>query len=127
MKKDQPTNSELEILSVLWEHGKATTREVHEAIARNKPVGYTSTLKTMQNMHDKGFLSREPKGQTHVYSPAVKQSEIQQAMLGGFVNKLFNGSAKNLILQTLGNQKPTQEELGEIRAMLDKLEKDGND
>lgn len=127
MKKDQPTNSELEILSVLWEHGKATTREVHEAIARNKSVGYTSTLKTMQNMHDKGFLSREPKGQTHVYSPAVKQSEIQQVMLGGFVNKLFNGSAKNLILQTLGNQKPTQDELEEIRAMIDKLEKDGND
>lgn len=126
MKKDQPTNSELEILAVLWEKRSATTREVHEIIAQNKSVGYTSTLKTIQNMHEKGLLSREPKGQTHLYFPAVKQSDIQQLMLGGFVNKLFNGSAKNLILQTLGNQKPSQAELDEIRAMLDKLERDGD-
>lgn len=124
MKKDQPTNSELEILTVLWEKGSATTRQVHEIIAQNKSVGYTSTLKTIQNMYSKKLLSREPQGQTHLYFPAVKQFDIQQMMLGGFVNKLFNGSAKNLILQTLGNQKPTQEELNEIRAMLDKLEDD---
>lgn len=127
MKKDQPTNSELEILTVLWEKGSATTRQVHEIIAQNKKVGYTSTLKTMQNMHEKELLSRQPHGQTHLYFPAVEQADIQQVMLGGFVNKLFNGSAKNLILQTLGNQKPTRDELDEIRAMLDKLEKDGDD
>lgn len=126
MKKDQPTNSELEILSVLWEKGSATTREVHNIIALNKSVGYTSTLKTIQNMHDKGMLSREPQGQTHLYFPEVKQSDIQQIMLGGFVNKLFNGSAKNLILQALGNQKPSQEELKEIRAMLDKIDRDSD-
>ncbi|WP_436515214.1 BlaI/MecI/CopY family transcriptional regulator [Ekhidna sp. To15] len=126
MKKYQPTNSELEILSVLWEKGSATTRQVHEIIAQNKKVGYTSTLKTMQNMHEKELLSRQPQGQTHLYSPAVEQSDIQQVMLGGFVNKLFNGSAKNLILQTLGNQKPSRDELDEIRAMLDKLENDGD-
>ncbi|MEO9485775.1 MAG: BlaI/MecI/CopY family transcriptional regulator [Ekhidna sp.] len=126
MKKDQPTNSELEILTVLWDRGSATTREVHDIVSQNKSIGYTSTLKTIQNMHEKGMLSREPHGQTHLYFPAVKQSDIQQVMLGGFVNKLFNGSAKNLILQTLGNQKPSQAELEEIRAMLDKLEKDGD-
>ncbi len=124
MKKDQPTNSELEILSLLWQHESATTREVHDIVAQNKSVGYTSTLKTMQNMHEKGLLRREPKGQTHLYFPDVKQEDIQQAMLGGFVNKLFNGSAKNLILQTLGNQKPSPEELREIRAMLDKIERE---
>lgn len=126
MKKDQPTNSELEILAVLWENQSATAREVHDIVSLNKPVGYTSTLKTMQIMHEKGLLSREPKGQSHTYFPAVKQTDIQQLMLGGFVNKLFSGSSKNLILQALGNQKPSREELDEIRAMLDKLERDGN-
>lgn len=126
-KNDQPTNSELEILTVLWDRGSATTRQVHEVIALNKPVGYTSTLKTMQNMFEKKLIYREPKGQTHLYFPQVSQNKIQQAMLGGFVNKLFKGSSKDLILQALGNQKPTREELDEIREMIDTLEKNADD
>lgn len=118
----QPTNSELEVLTVLWELGSGTAREVHEELAKTKSTGYTTTLKIIQNMFDKGFLTREPKGQTHIYSSAVDQQTIQKQMLGGFVNKVFSGSSQNLILQALGNQKPNKDELDEIRAMLDKLE-----
>lgn len=121
----KPTNSEIEILTVLWETGTGTTRQVHDIIAKNKSVGYTSTLKTIQNMLDKGFVSRVPKGQTHLYSATVTQGEIQKMMLGGFVDRLFNGSSKNLILQALGNQTPNPDELKEIRDMLDQL--DGRD
>jgi BlaI family transcriptional regulator, penicillinase repressor len=120
-----PTNSEMEILTLLWENGNSTAREVHNELVKSKSTGYTTTLKTIQNMFEKNMLTREPKGQTHIYSPAVKQDEIQQQMLGGFVNRVFSGSSKNLILQALGNQKPSQEELSEIRAMLDSLDKKG--
>mgnify|MGYP001801230005 CR=1 FL=1 len=125
MSDHKPTNSEIEVLTVLWEFGAATARQVHDEISKAKPVGYTSTLKTMQNMYEKKLLEREPQGQTHLYKSTVSQEEIQNVMLGGFVNKLFNGSSKNLILQALGSQKPTKEELDEIRDMLDKL--DGNE
>lgn len=117
-----PTNSELEILTLLWEMQQATAREVHEQLAKTKNTGYTTTLKIIQNMFEKGMVTRKPKGQTHIYHAVVKQRDIQQQMLGGFVNKVFSGSSQNLILQALGNQKPDQNELDEIRAMLDKLE-----
>lgn len=121
--KITPTNSELEILTILWTAGMATTRQVHDELAKTKDTGYTTTLKIIQNMYDKKMLSREAKGQTHIYQPVLKQAEVQQQMLGGFVNKVFMGSSKNLILQALGNEKPSKDELDEIRAMLDKLDK----
>ena len=117
-----PTNSELEVLTVLWSLGKATARQVHNELIKTKSTGYTTTLKIIQNMHDKGMLSREPKGQTHIYAPELQQADVQKQMLGGFVNKVFMGSSKNLILQALGNASPDKEELAEIRAMLDKLD-----
>lgn len=123
--KTTPTNSELEILTVLWTVGMATARQVHDELVKTKSTGYTTTLKIIQNMYDKKMLTREPKGQTHIYSPVLKQEAVQKQMLGGFVNKVFMGSSKNLILQALGNEKPEQNELDEIRAMLDKLEKGG--
>ena len=105
-----PTNSELEVLTLLWELGSATAREVHDQLSKTKSTGYTTTLKIIQNMFEKELVSREPKGQTHIYSAVVKQQNIQQQMLGGFVNKVFSGSSQNLILQALGNQQPNQEE-----------------
>lgn len=120
-----PTNSELEVLTILWELEHATAREVHDQLSKTKGTGYTTTLKIIQNMFEKELVSREPKGQTHIYSSAAKQQNIQQQMLGGFVNKVFSGSSQNLILQALGNQQPNKEELDEIRAMLDKLENNG--
>lgn len=121
--KNTPTNSELEVLTVLWTLGMATARQVHDELVKTKSTGYTTTLKIIQNMYDKGMLSREPKGQTHIYSPVIKQADVQQQMLGGFVDKVFMGSSKNLILQALGNANPDKEELAEIRAMLDQLDK----
>ncbi len=117
-----PTNSELEVLTVLWSLSKATARQVHNELIKTKSTGYTTTLKIIQNMYDKGMLSREPKGQTHIYAPELQQADVQKQMLGGFVNKVFMGSSKNLILQALGNASPDKEELAEIRAMLDKLD-----
>ena len=121
-----PTNSELEILTVLWEIEQGTAREVHEQLSRVKSTGYTTTLKIIQNMYEKDLLNREPKGQTHIYAPAVRKEQIQRNLLGGFVNKVFGGSSKQLIIQALGNDQPTREELDEIRAMLDKIEKDNS-
>jgi predicted transcriptional regulator len=121
--KITPTNSELEILTILWTAGMATTRQVHDELAKTKDTGYTTTLKIIQNMYDKKMLSREAKGQTHIYKPVLQQADVQQQLLGGFVNKVFMGSSKNLILQALGNEKPSKDELNEIRAMLDKLDK----
>ena len=121
--KNTPTNSELEVLTVLWTLGKATARQVHDELVKTKSTGYTTTLKIIQNMYDKGMLSREPKGQTHIYSPVIRQADVQKQMLGGFVDKVFMGSSKNLILQALGNTKPDKAELDEIRAMLDQLDK----
>ena len=120
-----PTNSELEVLTILWEQGKQTAREVHNILSTSKNTGYTTTLKTIQNMFDKGFVNREPKGQTHLYFAALKQQEVQKSMLGGFVNRVFGGSSKQLVLQVLGNQNTSQEELEEIRQMLDELERKG--
>lgn len=122
--KEQPTNSELEILTLLWEMGDSTAREIHSELEKKKSTGYTTTLKTMQNMFDKGLLNRKPKGQSHLYFPAVEKSAIQNVMLGGFVDKLFKGSSKELILQALGQKQPSQEELNEIRAMLDQMDKE---
>ena len=124
--ENAPTNSELEILTVLWEIEQGTAREVHEQLSRVKSTGYTTTLKIIQNMYEKELLSREPKGQTHIYAPAVRKEQIQRNLLGGFVNKVFGGSSKQLIIQALGNDQPTPEELDEIRAMLDKIEKDNS-
>lgn len=121
--KNTPTNSELEVLTVLWVLGMATARQVHNELVKTKSTGYTTTLKIIQNMYDKGMLSREPKGQTHIYSPVTRQADVQKHMLGGFVDKVFMGSSKNLILQALGNTKPGKDELAEIRAMLDQLDK----
>lgn len=122
-KNSKPTNSELDVLSILWKIGDSTAREVHNELIKEKSTGYTTTLKIIQNMFEKNLLTREPKGQTHIYAPAIAQSETQKDLLGGFVNKVFGGSSKNLILQALGNESPSKEELDEIRAMLDQLDK----
>lgn len=123
--KNNPTNSELEVLTVLWTLGMATARQVHDQMVKSKNTGYTTTLKIIQNMYEKGMLTREPKGQTHIYYPAIKQADVQRNMLGGFVDKVFMGSSKNLILQALGNQEPSQDELEEIKAMIAQLEQRG--
>ncbi len=119
----KPTDSELEILAYLWQHGPSTVRQVHDFLAKTKDAGYTTTLKLMQIMQEKGLLSRTEEGRSHIYTAQVSEEETQQSLLGRFVETAFRGSAAQLVMQALGNHKTSAEELDEIRQLLDELEK----
>ena len=121
----KPTESELEILQILWEKGLATVREVHEELAQTKDVGYTTTLKLMQIMHEKGIVKRDDSMRTHVYQAAVNKERTQRHLLGKMIDNLFGGSPTQLVIQALGddNHKATPEELEKIQAMLNDLKK----
>lgn len=122
-KSIRPTESELEILQVLWEKGNATVREVHESLLTIKDVGYTTTLKLMQIMNEKGLVKRNDSSRTHIYKAAVNKEITQKFMLGKFISNLFGGSSSQLVLQALGNNKVTAEELDQIQLMIDQLKK----
>ncbi|MCE7056973.1 BlaI/MecI/CopY family transcriptional regulator [Algoriphagus sp. AGSA1] len=119
---NKPTESELEILSLLWEMKEASVRQIHERLAETKDTGYTTTLKTMQNMHVKGLVNRNEEQRTHIYSPLTSQKETQKSLLKNLVSTAFGGSAQQLVLHALGEEKPSKVELDEIRAFLDQLE-----
>lgn len=120
----RPTQSELEILEIIWESGPATVREVNEKLElKGKSVGYTTTLKLMQIMADKGLLTRALNGRSHVYTAVIQAGAARNALIDRMVKVAFGGSATRLVLQALGNHKTTPEELREIRAFIDKLEK----
>ncbi|AHF14892.1 BlaI/MecI/CopY family transcriptional regulator [Niabella soli] len=122
-KSIKPTESELEILQVLWNKGKATVREVHETLLTVKDVGYTTTLKLMQIMNEKGLVKRNDSSRTHIYKAAVNKESTQQFMLNKFISNLFGGSSSQLVLQALGNNNVTPEELDQIQLVLDQLKK----
>ncbi|HEY1167286.1 MAG TPA: BlaI/MecI/CopY family transcriptional regulator [Chitinophaga sp.] len=122
-KHIKPTESELEILRVLWEKGPSTVREVHEILGQSKDAGYTTTLKLMQIMHEKGLLERDTSSKTHVYASAVSQENTQRQLLDKMIDTVFNGSASQLVLQALGNHKSSKEELEKIKQYLDEIEK----
>ena len=117
----KPTESELEILQVLWDRDLASVREVHEELAKLKDVGYTTTLKLMQIMHEKGLVKRDDSFKTHIYQAAVTREKTQKHLLGKMINTLFGGSPTELVLQALGNHKASQEELEEIQQLLNNL------
>lgn len=117
----KPTESELEILSVLWERGLASVREVHEELARNKDVGYTTTLKLMQIMNEKGLVIRDASVKTHIYQAAVSREKTQKHLLGKMIDGLFGGSSTQLVIQALGNHKTSKEELEAIQHLLNDL------
>lgn len=122
-KHIKPTESELEILRVLWEKGPSTVREVHEILEQSKDAGYTTTLKLMQIMHEKGLLARDTSSKTHIYSSAVSQENTQRQLLDKMIDTVFNGSASQLVLQALGNHKSSKEELEKIKQYLNDIEK----
>src|SRR6476661_7882825 len=101
----KPTESELEILQILWTKGLATVREVHEELSKTKDAGYTTTLKLMQIMHEKGLVKRDDSVKTHIYQPAVSREKTQKHLLGKMINTLFGGSSTQLVMQALGNHK----------------------
>lgn len=117
----KPTESELEILKILWEKKECSVREVHTILASNKDVGYTTTLKLMQIMYDKGIVRRNDKQKTHLYAALIKQEDTQQQFVGKMVQTLFNGNASQLVLHTLGNGNHTSEELDAIQSLLNSL------
>ena len=123
IKPLKPTESELEILQVLWEKGLATVREVHEVLSVYKDSGYTTTLKLLQIMHEKGIVTRDDSSKTHIYKANVDKEKTQQQMLGKMVDALFGGSASQLVMQALGSSKPSNEELEEIQKLLNNLKK----
>lgn len=122
MKVPKPTEAELEILQVLWEHGPSTVRFVNDLLSKQKNVGYTTTLKIMQIMADKHLLNRDTTGKTHIYKIAISQQKTQQQLIDKLMASAFGGSAMKLVMQALGNKKSTAAELNEIRAFLDQLE-----
>lgn len=117
----KPTESELEILQILWTKGLATVREVHEELAKTKEAGYTTTLKLMQIMHEKGLVKRDDSMRTHVYQAAVNKERTQKHLLSKMIDSLFGGSPTQLVIQALGEHKASPEELEEIQALLNTL------
>jgi BlaI family transcriptional regulator, penicillinase repressor len=121
----KPTESELEILNIIWEKSTATVRDVHEELAKSKDVGYTTTLKLMQIMHEKGLVKRDESMRTHVYQAAVNREKTQKHLLDKMIDSLFGGSSTQLVLQALGSgeQKISNEELEKIQTLLNDLRK----
>mgnify|MGYP003439209233 FL=1 len=119
----RPTESELEILQVLWDKENATVREVHEILLLSKDAGYTTTLKLLQIMHEKGLVSRNDSYKTHIYQPAVSREKTQKHFVGKMINNLFSGSPAQLVMQALGNHKASRDELEEIQKLLNSLKK----
>lgn len=122
LKLNKPTESEMEILQILWEEGPSTVRTVHEILSGTKESGYTTTLKLMQIMHDKGMLSRNDESKTHIYSALIKKESVQKQVVGNMIKGLFKGSSAKLVMHALGNHRASSEEISEIKKYLDEME-----
>ena len=125
MKKDnyRPTEAELEILQVLWNEGSSSVRTVNEALNAHREVGYTTTLKIMQILVEKGLLIRNTESRTHIYEANVSEEVTQKKLLNRFVDAAFRGSAMKLVMQALGTHKASPEELKDIKALIREMEK----
>jgi BlaI family penicillinase repressor len=124
MKKltPKPTEKELEILQILWEKGPVAVKDVHEAMGGEGANGYTTILKLMQIMHEKGLVSRQKSGKLHLYEARANQEKTQQQMVDKIIDTVFQGSAMQLVMSALGNKKSTKQDLIEIKKYLEKLE-----
>ena len=123
-KKTQlrPTNSELEILGIIWIHGPSSVRFVNDELSLKRRIGYTTTLKLMQIMTEKGFLRREKDSRNHIYFPLILENETKDAMVQKFIDNLFEGSAAKLVMQALGNHKASKAELDMIKELIKEKE-----
>jgi len=119
----RPTEAELSILSILWQRGPCTVRDVHEVLSRRESTGYTTALKLLQVMHGKGLVERDDSQRAHVYRPARTKDYTQNQFVTDLVQRVFDGSPSQLVLHALGSSKPaTPEELARIRELIDELE-----
>lgn len=121
----KPTPAELEILRVLWQRGPSAVRDVHEALSESRSAGYTTILKILQIMAEKGIVTRDTTRRTHLYEAAIAQEETQRQLLDDLLHRAFDGSASRLVMQALAGGKATTSEIAEIRRMLDRI--DGED
>jgi predicted transcriptional regulator len=121
-KKSKPTAKELEILHALWGNRPQSVREVHEALGGDHKNGYTTILKMMQIMHEKGLVTRQKAGKLHLYKAVASLENTRQQLLNNMIDTVFKGSASQLVMSALGNKKSSQEELDTIRQYLDQLE-----
>ena len=121
IKNLKPTESELEILKILWNKEKATVREVHDELSKTKESGYTTTLKLMQIMFEKNLVTRDDSNKTHIYKPAVSREKTQKQFLNKMIDSLFSGSSADLVLQALGHNVATGAELDKIQKLIEEL------
>jgi predicted transcriptional regulator len=122
----RPTDAELGILRVLWQRGPSTVREVQEALNQDKPTGYTTVLKTLQIMTEKGLVRRDEQQRAHVYEAELAQHQTQRQLVGDLLNRVFDGSASKLLMHALATKRSaSQEELSQIRDILDEFERGG--
>ena len=122
----KPTESELEILQFLWEFGPMTVRELNDQLNKHRRVGYTTSLKMMQIMTEKGLLTRDTAQRSHIYAPALLPEDVQSNMLDHVLKTVFRGDRSKLVLQALGNHEVTPEELSELKAIINKMEEEQN-
>ena len=118
-KPPRPTDTELAILRVLWERGACTVRDVHEALSRERPAAYTTALKTLQIMTEKGLVRRDVSDRTHVYHAKLSQEQTQRQLVRDLLDRAFGGSSSKLVMQALSARRATPEELTEIRRLLE--------
>ncbi|MEO6489451.1 MAG: BlaI/MecI/CopY family transcriptional regulator [Ferruginibacter sp.] len=120
-KISKPTESELEILAVLWDRKNASVRTVHEELSKYKDAGYTTTLKLMQIMYEKKLVTRDESNKTHIYFPAVTKEKTQKQFLNKMIDRLYAGSSAELVIQALGNSDATGAELDKIQLLINEL------
>ena len=113
-----PSNSELEILHVLWRKGPQTVRQIHPALRRKREIGYTTVLKTLQVMAEKGLVTRDERERSHVYRAAVPEKSIKRRLVSDLLDRVFEGSAANLVLQALSTKRASPEDIRRIRQLL---------
>jgi BlaI family transcriptional regulator, penicillinase repressor len=121
-KLPRPTDAELAILNVLWERGASTVREVHDDLSRSHDTGYTTVLKLLQIMTDKGLVVRDESQRAHVYSARVSEQRTQRQLLGDLIDRAFGGSSTKLVMQALSGTRATADDLHAIRQLLDQME-----
>jgi BlaI family penicillinase repressor len=124
-KTQKPSELEYAILQVLWQLGSGTVRDVHDKLAGTRDIVYTSVLKTMQIMNEKGLVLRNESERAHVYTPAYSEESTQSNIVTDLMQRVFSGSAQHLVLRALQVQPTTQSERDEIRRLLDEIEKEG--
>jgi BlaI family penicillinase repressor len=125
MVSNKPTTSELEILDILWEKKSATVRDIHDEISKRKPTAYTTVLKLLQIMHEKGLVRRDEKGKAHIYRTARSQEQTQKRLVSDLLEKAFRGSALKLVQHVLETKPATSEELAAIKRLIREAEEKG--